>query len=103
MSNKEKLAKALEAYTDNMDRCGANWDYNQWFTNGKDWILCDREDWMDMYSVLCCGKGHDYQYELDKYHKATPDELIEHFNKPSFFARLRLRIKDLLSTYIKII
>lgn len=50
-------------------------DYKQYFTNGEDFILCDRENWFDMYSVLCSGRGKEYQKELDKYYKANVSEL----------------------------
>lgn len=53
-------------------------DYMQWFTNGKDFILCDRQDWIDMYSTLCSG-GKYTMDELDRFHKATVQELIQHF------------------------
>ena len=56
-------------------------DYMQYFTNRYDFILCDREDWVDMYSVLCIGKRHGYQDVLDNYHKATKEEIIEHFKQ----------------------
>lgn len=56
-------------------------DYMQWFTNGTDFIKCEREDWPDMYSVLCSGRGKEYMNELDKYHKATPTEIIAHFKQ----------------------
>lgn len=56
-------------------------DEDQWFTNGKEWIFCDREDWIDMYSVLCSGGRYNYNKngELDKFFKATLAELQEHF------------------------
>ncbi len=56
-------------------------DYMQWFTDGTDFILCDRYDWVDMYSVLCSGLSNakDRVKELDKFQKATAEELIEHF------------------------
>lgn len=55
-------------------------DYMQWFTNGSDWILCDRDDWMDTYSTLCSG-GKYSVVELNKFHKATPDELIKFYSR----------------------
>ena len=70
----DKLFLALAALNFNFDT-----DYKQYFTNGKDFILCDKENWYDMYSVLCSGKDKDYQNELDKYHKADFKELIEYF------------------------
>ena len=56
-------------------------DEDQWFTNGKEWIFCDREDWIDMYSVLCSGGRYNYNKngELDKFFKATLAELQEYF------------------------
>lgn len=56
-------------------------DYMQWFTDGTEFILCDRYDWIDMYSVLCSGLSNakDRVKELDKFQKATAEELIEHF------------------------
>lgn len=57
-------------------------DYMQYYTNGEDFILCDRQDWIDMYSVLCSGY---YTMEmLDKFHKATVEELIEHFSTMTY-------------------
>lgn len=56
-------------------------DYMQFFTDGTEFILCDRYDWIDMYSVLCSGLSNakDRVKELDKFQKATAEELIEHF------------------------
>lgn len=68
----EQLFLALAALSDDSD-------YMQYFTNGTDFILCDREDWIDMYSVLCSGAYTTP--DLDEFHKATPQELIEHFSK----------------------
>lgn len=53
-------------------------DYMQWFTNGKDFILCDRQDWIDMYSTLSSG-GKYTMDELDLFHKADAQELIQYF------------------------
>lgn len=66
----EHLFIALAALRDDSD-------YMQYFTNGTDFILCDREDLVDMYSVLCSGAYTTD--ELDEFHKATPQELIEYF------------------------
>lgn len=52
--------------------------YMQWFTDGNDYILCDRQDWIDMYSTLCSGGKYTME-ELDKFHKATAQELIQYF------------------------
>lgn len=46
----ENLLMALAALRDDSD-------YMQWFTNGTDFIKCEREDWPDMFSVLCSGRG----------------------------------------------
>ena len=56
-------------------------DYMKFFTDGTEFILCDRYDWIDMYSVLCSGLSNakDRVKELDKFQKATAEELIEHF------------------------
>lgn len=56
-------------------------DYMQFFTNGTEFILCDRYDWIDMYSVLCSGLSNakDRVKELDKFQKATTEEIIKHF------------------------
>lgn len=57
-------------------------DYMQYFTNGTEYILCEREDWMDMFSILCSGGKYNYDKngELSKnFHKATSLELISHF------------------------
>ena len=73
----EKISKecflALAAMRDDSD-------YMQYFTNGHDFIMCDREDWVDMYSVLCSGRGKEYQDVLDNYHKATREEIINCFS-----------------------
>ncbi len=69
------LFKAITAMREGTDK-------DQWFTDGKDWIFCEREDWEDYYSVLCCGKKEDtksYISYLDNFRKATLNELIEHF------------------------
>lgn len=57
-------------------------DYMQFFTNGAEFILCDKKSWLD-------DKIPDLAYKLDlsiavvamlyNYHKATVEELIEHF------------------------
>lgn len=69
----EDLFLALAALMDDED-------YMQFFTDGKDFILCDRQDWIDMYSTLCYGSKYTMD-ELDKFHKATAQELIQHFKK----------------------
>lgn len=70
----DELFLALAALRDNND-------YMQYFTNGYDFILCDRKDWVDMYSVLCSGESHGYQDVLDNYHKASKEEIIEYFKQ----------------------
>ena len=71
-----QLFKAVSAITGDHDE-------DQWFTDGKEWIFCDRQDWIDMYSVLCCGGRYNYNKngELDKFHKATLSELQAHFQR----------------------
>lgn len=71
-----QLFKAVSAITDDNDE-------DQWFTDGKEWIFCDRQDWIDMYSVLCSGGRYNYNKngELDKFHKATLSELQAHFQR----------------------
>ena len=56
-------------------------DYMQFFTDGTEFILCDRYDWIDMYSVLCSGLSNakDRVKELDKFQKATTEKIIKHF------------------------
>lgn len=72
--NNDLLFRAVTAIREDTDE-------DQWFTNGKEWIFCDREDWIDMYSVLCSGGRYNYNKngELDKFFKATLAELQEHF------------------------
>lgn len=67
----EDLFLALAALRDDED-------YMQWFTDGNDFILCDRQDWGDMYSTLCSGGKYTVD-GLDRFHKATVQELIQHF------------------------
>lgn len=71
-----QLFKAVSAITDDNDE-------DQWFTDGKECIFCDRQDWIDMYSVLCYGGRYNYNKngELDKFHKATLSELQSHFQR----------------------
>ena len=57
-------------------------DYMQFFTNGEEFILCDKKSWLD-------GKIPDLIHKRDlsiavvamlyNYHKATVEEIIEHF------------------------
>lgn len=53
-------------------------DYMQYFICADDFVLCDRDDWVDMYSVLHSGEKYSIE-ELDNAHKASVEELIEHF------------------------
>lgn len=69
----EELFLALVALRDDTD-------YMQYFTDGNEYILCDREDWMDMYSVLCSGGKYTVE-ELNSFSKASAGALVEHFNK----------------------
>lgn len=69
----EKLFFALAALNDRND-------YMQWFTDGKTWVLCDRDDFIDMYSVLHSGGKYSIS-SLDKFKKATDNELIKHFGR----------------------
>lgn len=48
-------------------------DKNQWFTDGVNWVLCD-EFKFSSYWVY-----NDINISLDTIHKATVEELIEHF------------------------
>lgn len=49
-------------------------DDSQWFTDGKDWFLCQ---------YLKVGMHYQDKPEIlfDKWHKASVDELIEHFKQ----------------------
>ena len=65
-----------------ISRISSEDDYLQWFTNGQEFILCDRDDWMDMLSVLCAGGKYNYDRngELSKdFHKASAKEIIDYF------------------------
>lgn len=53
-------------------------DYMQYFVCAGYFVLCDRIDLVDMYSVLHSGNMYSIE-ELDNAHKATVEELIEHF------------------------
>lgn len=67
----EKLFLALAALRDDTD-------YMQYFVCGGSFVLCDRDSWLDMYSVLHSGNKYTID-ELDNAHIATVEELIEHF------------------------
>ena len=62
----EELFLAIAALRDDTDK-------NQWFTDGDKWILCP-EIKFSTYWVY-----NDVDVNLDVIHKATVDELIEHF------------------------
>lgn len=62
----EELFLAIAALRDGTDK-------NQWFTDGDKWILCP-EIKFSTYWVY-----NDVDVNLDVIHKATVDELIEHF------------------------
>lgn len=59
----EQLFLALAALREDSDK-------KQWFTNGKEWKLCPIEN-----------VNQFIEWEMQGFHKATPEELIEHFNK----------------------
>ena len=71
----EELFLAIAALRDDSDRF-------QWFTNGKEWIQCEKEYWIDEISSLCVGGNYNYdkngELSVD-FHKATVEELIKHF------------------------
>lgn len=62
----EELFLAIAALRDDTDK-------NQWFTDGDKWILCP-EIKFSTYWVY-----NDVDVNLDVIHKATVNELIEHF------------------------
>ena len=73
----EELFLAIAALRDDSDK-------HQFFTNGKEWIQCEKEDWIDEISSLCVGGNYNYDKKGElslEFHKATVEELIEHFNK----------------------
>ena len=63
----ENLFLAIAALRDDSD-------INQWFTDGKDWFFCQ---------YLKVGMHYQDKPEIlfDKWHKASVDELIEHFKQ----------------------
>ena len=73
----EELFLAIAALRDDSDK-------HQLFTNGKEWIQCEKEDCIDEISSLCVGGNYNYdkngELSVD-FHKATVEELIKHFNK----------------------
>ena len=50
-------------------------DKNQWFTDGDKWILCPEIKFSTYWTY------NDVDINTDTIHKATVNELIEHFNK----------------------
>lgn len=64
----EELFLAIAALRDDTDKY-------QWFTDGDKWILCPAIKF-STYWVY-----NDIDVNTDTIHKATVDELIEHFNK----------------------
>ena len=71
----EELFLAIAALRDDSDK-------HQFFTNCKEWIQCEKEDWIDEISSLCVGGKYNYDKngELSVgFHKATVGELIKHF------------------------
>lgn len=69
----EELFLALAALRDDSD-------YMQYFTNGTDFIKCERKKWLDVLRAVF-GDRNEYMDELGKYHKATPTEIIAHFKQ----------------------
>lgn len=69
----EELFFALAALNDRND-------YMQWFTDGKDWVLCDRDDFKEYFSYLY-NRGEYKIFDLGKFKKATAKELINHFGR----------------------
>lgn len=63
----ERLFFALAALQDDSDRL-------QFFTNGKKFILCNRNSWSDKLPVLRAGGWSEE--ELLKFHKATTEEIL---------------------------
>lgn len=70
----DKLFIALAATRDDSD-------YMQYFTNGHDFILCNFENWICKYSILCAGRDGEYCKKILEYRKATKEEIIEHFKQ----------------------
>ena len=72
----EELFLAIAALRDDSDK-------HQFFTNGQEWIQCEKENWIDEISSLCVGGNYNYDKngELSlEFHKATVEELIKHFS-----------------------
>lgn len=49
-------------------------DYMQWFTNDEEWELCEHNKWLECWQP-------EFHKIYNKWRKATPAELIEHFNQ----------------------
>lgn len=62
----EELFLAIAALRDDTDKY-------QWFTDGNKWIMCPATK-LSAYRVY-----NDIDINIDTFHKATVDELIEHF------------------------
>ena len=73
----EELFLAIAALRDDTDKY-------QWFTDGKDWFFCQ---------YLNVGMHYQDKPEIlfDKWHKASVDELIEHFKQSTF----RIAVKNI--------
>ncbi|MCS2728802.1 hypothetical protein [Phocaeicola vulgatus] len=78
----EELFLAIAALRDDTDK-------NQWFTDGDKWILCP-EIKFSTYWVY-----NDVDVNLDVIHKATLNELIEHFKtKEEHYDRRTCNIRN---------
>lgn len=64
----EELFLAIAALRDDTDKF-------QWFTDGNKWILCPEIKFSTYWAY------NDVDINTDTIHKATINELIEHFNK----------------------
>lgn len=62
----EELFLAIAALRDDTDK-------NQWFTDGDKWIMCPAIKFSSYWVY------NDIDVNIDTVHKATVDELIEHF------------------------
>lgn len=64
----EELFLAIAALRDDTDK-------NQWFTDGDNWYLCDCNKFSDYWFF------NDITINFNTIHKATVEELIEHFKE----------------------
>lgn len=64
----EQLFTSIAALRDDSDKF-------QWFTDGENWVFCDSKKFGSYWAK------NDVTVNLDKVHKATVQELIEHFYK----------------------